>query len=237
MPLHDWTPIEDGIFHDFHFEMIRAVKRLLNAGLLPSEYYALAEQIAGGPGPDTLALHRGGAAVGSPGTRTLPRPAPTTERARTRIRARPGHRIVVRHVSGHRPVSVVEVVSRSNKDTLEHLHSFLDKADESLRAGVHLLIIDLFPPGRRDPAGLHGAIWHRLFRRRVDPVADGARTFVSYESDSRIRAYVRRASVGDPLPEMPLFLKPDACVHVPLESAYTEALDAFPEAQRERLLA
>ena len=35
MPLHDWTRVEDGIFHDFHFEMIHAVKKSLNRGVLP----------------------------------------------------------------------------------------------------------------------------------------------------------------------------------------------------------
>jgi hypothetical protein len=44
MPIHDWTRVDEGIFHDFHHEWISAIKRVLNAGVLPSEYYALAEQ-------------------------------------------------------------------------------------------------------------------------------------------------------------------------------------------------
>jgi len=28
-----------------------------------------------------------------------------------------------------------------------------------IRQGIHLLVIDLFPPGQRDPQGLHKAIW------------------------------------------------------------------------------
>jgi len=235
MPLHDWTRVEAGIFHDFHFELIHAIKKALNGGVLPADYYATAEQISAGRGPDVLALHRGDAPGAS--TATLPRPAATAERHRVRIRQRPGNRIVVRHVSGDRPVAVIEVVSRSNKDTSANLSMFVDKADDFLRAGVHLLVIDLFPPGRRDPSGIHGAIWHRLFRRRVEAIDGAALSFASYESDDYIRAYVRHAAVGDALPDVPLFLAPDARVQVPLEAAYAEAWSCYPEASRERLLA
>ena len=56
MPIHDWTRVGAGIFHHFHHEWISAISRALNAGLLPPDYYALAEQVAGGRGPDVLAL-------------------------------------------------------------------------------------------------------------------------------------------------------------------------------------
>ena len=56
MPIHDWTRVDAGIFHDFHHEWISTIRRALNDGLLPSEYYALAEQQAAGFGPDVLTL-------------------------------------------------------------------------------------------------------------------------------------------------------------------------------------
>jgi hypothetical protein len=34
---------------------------------------------------------------------------------------------------------------------------FLDKSIDFIREGVHLLIIDLFPPTKRDPHGVHRA--------------------------------------------------------------------------------
>ena len=54
MPLHDWTRVDAGIFHDFHTVWIGNLRTRLNSGLLPADYYALAEQIAGGLGPDVL---------------------------------------------------------------------------------------------------------------------------------------------------------------------------------------
>ena len=47
MPVHDWTRVEAGTFHDFHHSWIEELKRALNAGLLPLAYYAQAEQRAG----------------------------------------------------------------------------------------------------------------------------------------------------------------------------------------------
>ena len=55
MRMHDWTKVEAGIFHHFHHYWISAISEQLN-GQLPSDYYALAEQFAGGFGPDVLTL-------------------------------------------------------------------------------------------------------------------------------------------------------------------------------------
>lgn len=56
MPMHDWTRISAGTFHDFHNSWITHIKDALNDGLLPEPYYALGEQPAGDYGPDVLAL-------------------------------------------------------------------------------------------------------------------------------------------------------------------------------------
>jgi Protein of unknown function (DUF4058) len=67
--------------------------------------------------------------------------------------------VVVRHVSGDRIVAMVEIVSPGNKASRQALRAFVDKACELLEHRIHLLIIDLFPPTRRDPSGIHAAIW------------------------------------------------------------------------------
>jgi len=35
MPIHDWTRVDTGLFHDFHQGWIRALCDALNAGGLP----------------------------------------------------------------------------------------------------------------------------------------------------------------------------------------------------------
>src|SRR4051794_1280420 len=57
MPIHDWTRVKAGIFHHFHHGWIEEIARSLNRGVLPSDYYAMAEQFAAGLGPDVLTLH------------------------------------------------------------------------------------------------------------------------------------------------------------------------------------
>ena len=56
MPVHDWTKVRPGTFHDFHGSWMTHLKETLNGGLLPSAYYALAEQPAEEAWPDVLAL-------------------------------------------------------------------------------------------------------------------------------------------------------------------------------------
>src|SRR5581483_8880895 len=52
--IHDWTRVDAGVFHSFHNGWIAELTKALNAGILPSEYYALGEQFAGGIGPDVI---------------------------------------------------------------------------------------------------------------------------------------------------------------------------------------
>src|SRR5260370_42544471 len=47
MPVHDWTRVSDGTFHDFHYSWVLEIKRALKNGLLPKGYYVMAEQIGG----------------------------------------------------------------------------------------------------------------------------------------------------------------------------------------------
>src|SRR4051812_27207151 len=56
MPIHDWTRVSAGTFHAFHNAWIAEVQRAMNGGLLPADYYALAEQVAGQVIPDVLTL-------------------------------------------------------------------------------------------------------------------------------------------------------------------------------------
>jgi hypothetical protein len=61
MPIHDWTRVDAGLFHDFHQDWTIELRRSLNAGRLPPDYVALADQRAGGPIPDVLTFALGAA--------------------------------------------------------------------------------------------------------------------------------------------------------------------------------
>ncbi|MBI3821509.1 MAG: hypothetical protein HY289_02390, partial [Planctomycetes bacterium] len=56
MPIHDWTRVDAGTFHFFHQRWISSLCDTLNTGGLPDGFFAMAEQIVGGPAPDVVAL-------------------------------------------------------------------------------------------------------------------------------------------------------------------------------------
>lgn len=243
MPMHDWTRVEAGIYHAFHHEWISEIGRALNRGLLPPDHYALPEQFAGKFGPDVLALHEKGhaSAAGDPAgkgggitLRARPQTSYTAE-AEGDFYRRKQKAIVVRHVSGDEIVAVIEIVAPGNKSSRKAFRDFLDKAYELLEQRIHLLIIDPLPPGPRDPEGVHGALWEDLQGDSFHLPEERRLTLAAYECAGSTRAYIEPIAVGDALPDMPLFLKPDGCVMVPLEATYTTAFDCLPGRWREVL--
>ena len=104
----------------------------------------------------------------------------------------------------------------------------MDKACELLEHRIHLLIVDPFPPGPRDPNGVHAAIWEQFLEASFQLPADQPLTMVAYECDLITRAYIETLSVGQSLPEMPLFLEPNGCVMMPLEATYETAFAVMP---------
>src|SRR5438045_563150 len=118
MPIHDWTRVDAGIFHDFHHAWIEEIKRSLNAGLLPDDYYALAEQHAAGFGPDVLTLEERRNGDADAGPQTIASPSGTgvvlappkvrlTAETDMAFYRRKQNTVTVRHVSGDRIVAMV----------------------------------------------------------------------------------------------------------------------------------
>src|SRR5262249_33511963 len=144
-----------------------ALRNALNAGVLPPAYFALVEQKVPGPVPDVLTLKLAATdetASDSPAGVAVAAAPPRTQLGRRNEAdsyARNGNRITVRHRHGD-VVAVIEIVSPGNKGSRNELRAFVEKAMDLIRQGVHLLVIDLFPPSRRDPQGIHKAIWDQF---------------------------------------------------------------------------
>ena len=115
------------------------------------------------------------------------------------------------------------------------MRSFVNKALELLDSGIHLLVIDLFPPGPLDPQGMHGAVWSEIEADGFQLPPRQPLTLVAYSAAEVKRAYIEPVAVGEVLPEMPLFLKPDRYVPVPLESSYVAAFQAVPKRWQQEL--
>jgi len=241
MPVHDWSRVKPGIFHDFHHEWISQIKRALNSGLLPKDYYAMAEQWSGQRELDVLALQGGigdggnsGTPAPRPSTGVLPRPK-VRDSAQTEedwYRRKKSH-VKVRHVTDDRVVALIEIVSAGNKSSKKAFEEFVDKALELLDADVHLLLIDVLPRTKRDAQGIHPAIWENITDEPASCSGSGLLSAVAYEViRGGVNAYCESFGVGAALPDIPLFLAEDAQVPVPMEKTYFAAFQAVPQRWR-----
>lgn len=133
----------------------------MNSGLLPEDYYALAEQRSAGFGPNVLSLQTAkdsgadwplASSPGEPDLLLAPPKVSVTSETDLEYFRRKQSTVAVRHAS-------VEIVSLGNKSSRRAMRNFFEKVSELLDRDIHLLVLDLHPPGRLDPSGIHGAIW------------------------------------------------------------------------------
>ena len=235
MPIHDWTRVEAGDFHDFHQCWVVAIRNALNAGLLPPGYMAMAEQVTGRPIPYVVTLHayepkggpEGGIAIAT---------APPTARLIAKIQsvnyAKRADRVVIRHGRG-KVVAIIEILSPGNKDSRAALRSFVEKAADILNQGVNLLVVDLFPPTPRDPQGIHKAIWDELGDQPFVAPPGKPLIVASYIGGDIPTAYVESVGIGDALRSLPIFLSETRYIPAPLEATYQEAWAVFPAMLKE----
>ena len=211
MPMHDWSRVESGLYHHFHQYWAVAICDVLNGGLLPSGFSALIERHSDNQEPEPF--------------------QPRIESFAAR-----GNRIAIRHRM-MKLVCVIELVSPGNKHSRSSIRQFVDKAVGFLRSGVHLLILDPFPPSPRDPQGIHKAIFDEIEKIDFRLPADQPLTLAAYEADIEgfglnVTAYVEPIGVGTTLPDMPAYLDLDEYVAVPLESTYQLAWANCPPDMR-----
>ena len=216
MPLHDWTRVLAGTFHDFRLSWMTALAKELNHGILPSEYYAIKERhpqdyLTGDEAPTEDYLR---------------------EFSEEEAYAVQQNSLVIRHASGDRIVALIEIMSPGNKSSAGQLESLIRKLSSALHHGIHVLVIDLFPPGPYDPQGIHATFCHFGQGAQFQLPHDKQRTLVAYEASTKPRAYVEPVGLAQELPPMPLFLEAGWYVNLPLEPSYLEAFAAVPERWR-----
>ena len=171
MGVHDWTRVDAGTFHDFHNSWIIHLKEALNEGLLPAGYYAMSEQHGRRVIADIMTLQApvqlpplpsdGGIAVAEAPPRVRRILSPSAA-ARTMRRT-----LTIRHVRQHRIVAIVEIVSPANRDRRDHVEEFAGKVEAALESGIHVVMVDLLPPGPHDPQGMQAEFGSASTMRRI----------------------------------------------------------------------
>jgi len=242
MPVHDWTRVDAGVFHGFHVTWVAELAGRLNQ-LLPARYYALPEKRVVGLEPDVVTLDLGtpenpstnGPGLGpieAGGGLSLTVSPPKVEIALSRPAVGKQRIIAIRQTAGDRVVAVIEFVSPGNKSSGHAIRAFVAKAIEFLDRGVHMHVIDVFPPTPRDPRGIYEAIWNAYSESPCTPQAKPL-TVAAFVAGDVEQALVESLGVGDPLPAMPLVLESDLYVWAPLEETYMSSFEKFPRRWRE----
>jgi hypothetical protein len=137
------------------------------------------------------------------------------------------NQITLRHRHG-KIIAVIEIVSPGNKHSAGEFRNFVEKSTDLILRGVHLLVIDLFPPTRRDPGGMAKAIWDEFSEEPSRLPPDKPLTISAYDASEDRTSYVFFVGVGEALPDVPLFIRRGHYVNAPLEASYQEAWRSFP---------
>ena len=256
VPLHDWTRV-GGFWHTFHVKWVAEIYEQLNESVLPPGYYAEAEPQGGftieGDGEaddcdglgepaegsprrfegDVVALREAGASAGGG---LLMADAPPQVRVRAEFVAAPpgARRVVVKRDRDDRTVALIELASPGNRDGRAKVRAFCEKVEAALRGRVHVLLIDLFPPNRLLPGGLHGEIAERFGTDYAVPPGEPL-CCASYRAAGTVTSFVEPLAVGAAPPTMPLFLTADRYVNLPLAEGYAAAYGPTPAKYRRML--
>jgi hypothetical protein len=210
----------------FHGAWAAAMSRLLNAGVLPTGYYAVPFLDRDGPIEiDVAALHESSGSSSDVGD-TAPAWAPPEPGVAVAVEW-PGTdevTVEVRTDDGDPQLAAaVELVSPRNKDRPRAREALAGKCADLLRRGCGLVVIDVVTTRRAD---LHGDLLAAL-----GVASDGtgsALTAVAYhaigrEGSGQLLTWPEALAVGQQLPTVPLWLGSDLAVPLDLEASYRAA--------------
>src|SRR5262249_55912387 len=215
------------VWNTFHHAWAATIARLLNRRLLPEHYFA-APNVQFGPRVEidvgtfeqaaAPASHAEPAAVT---LTTLPTTAVIPAGFPDRIEV-----VILHQEGGPQIVAAIELVSPSNKDRPATRRAFVAKMSSYLQQGIALSVIDLVTSRS---AHLHNEWihWMQATTGRMEDTARAPLYADSYRPVQRgehgaIEMWLNPLRVGDLLPNLPLFLRGDLCIEVPLEETYLE---------------
>lgn len=145
---------------------------------------------------------------------THPPQARSATEAEEAIYAKMKNRIAIRHVSDDPTVSFIEIISPGDKRSALEVENFCGKVAQFLEGGEHFRMIDVLPPGKHDPRGMHAAFREYAFGETPGATAEEPFGCAAYRIDflenlapyptSDAAGRIRRTAAGDALvPDVP----------------------------------
>ena len=223
----------------FHGAWAAAMARLLNAGVLPSGYYAVPFLDRDGPMEiDVAALNEqqdrredDGPVMNAAWTPAAPPLAvdvqwPSVDDLRVEIFSDEGDPVLA---------AAIELVSPGNKDRPQAREAFTAKCADHLRHGHGLVVVDAVTTRRTN---LYADLVAALGATSAG-IEPGALAAISYKAvahqqgGGQLLAWPSDLMVGQPLPTVPLWLTADLAVPLDLESSHNAActdlrISAYP---------
>jgi Protein of unknown function (DUF4058) len=215
----------------FHGAWAAAMARLLNAGVLPSGYYAVPFLDREGPveidvatvedqGSAVATTHKSGDVVWAPAAPQLSIAVewPSIDEIRVEV---------FKDAGDPRLAAAIELASPRNKDRPRAREAFASKCANHLRHGRGLVVVDVVTTRRAD---LHADLLAALGADPEDPVprplaAIAYKSIVADHGGGKLLAWPAELQIGQPLPTLPLWLAGDLSVPLNLESSHTAACE------------
>jgi hypothetical protein len=124
-------------------------------------------------------------------------------------------------------VAAIEIVSPANKDRPEKRNSFVAKCAALLRQGVCVCVVDLVTIRHFN---LYTELMTFIGQGRADPMSENPPATYAAScrwgprgEKTRLETWSRVMTVGQPLPSLPLWLRPDLAITLDLEATYEQA--------------
>jgi hypothetical protein len=133
--------------------------------------------------------------------------------------------------AARRTVGVIEIVSPANKDRPQHRDTFIAKCLRLISQGISLVIVDIVTVRLFN---FHNELMRQLESKEGQlpeteeaPLYCSAYRYTLNREDLRVECWAHPLSVGDVLPELPLFIRSEIAVPVRLEQTYMETCQKF----------
>ena len=123
-------------------------------------------------------------------------------------------------------VAAIELVSPANKDRSDSREAFVNKCAALLRTGIAVSVVDLVTIRQFNLyAQLMQLIRHPdpTMTLNEPPIYAASCRWPTKGSRARLEAWSHALVVGEPLPTLPLWLRPDLVVSLNLEQSYEQA--------------
>lgn len=214
-----------------HSAWAAALAAQLNRDLLPPDYFAMPQVTVGVRVESDVGTFRSSAPAGNGALATAiwAPPAPPLSAQVDFVGLQTIQVQILQEMGGAKLRGVIELVSPANKDRASHRRAFVIKCASYLQQGIGLVVVDVVTERK---ANLHAQLLEVLQVETLTWQSATGLYAVAYRAapwsdGDRLDVWPEELSIGQVLPQLPLWIAEDFSIPVPLEESYTTTLDSL----------